>query len=121
MKRNIDEIRENLIDVVGIGLFVVGICAILKEGITTLSLAWFVLGCAWICILIFRVFTKKSTYTVYVLFFTFFFLLGYSVGSFLGLYKFRPEGLLYWYVEGGVIIGSMMYFLQKREKQKLER
>jgi hypothetical protein len=107
-----DEIRENLVAVVGIGFFVVGICVILKEGFTTLSLAWFVLGCLGICTALLRI---KRIYVAYVLFFTFIFLLNYLIGSVLRIYKFRTEGLLYWYAVG-IIVGSVIYYIQKRGK-----
>jgi len=76
-----DEIRKNLVAVVGIGFFVVGICAILKEGFTILSLTWLTLGCLGICTALLRVFMERRIYVAYVLFFTLVLLLSYLIGS----------------------------------------
>jgi len=120
MKRIIEGIKENLIDVIGI---VIGITlllehvGVLKEGFTFFTSAWFILGCLWISWVIFKVFKKKSVYTACVLFFPLIFLLNYAIGSALSIYEFKPIGLLYWYFVG-VIAGSVIYFLQKRRKKK---
>jgi hypothetical protein len=108
-----ERIRENLVDVIGIGWFIVGVCSILQEGFTFFSLAWFVLGCLWIFSILFIVFKERRGYTACILLFTLIFLFNYLIGSILEIYKFRPEGLLYWYLVA-VIVGSLIYFLQKR-------
>ena len=111
-----EKIGENLRDVIGIGLFVVGIISVLKKGFTLLASAWFILGCLWMGLVVFR--ALKSAYTAHVLFFSLFFILGYVIGSILGIYEFKPIGFLYWYF-GGVIVGSGIYFMHKKKKKEI--
>jgi hypothetical protein len=111
-----EKIRESVVDVVGIGWFIAGICYILK-GFTLISLAWLILGCLWICVVLFRVLTERPAYTINVLIFTAVYLLGYLIGSSLGIWKFKSVGLIYWYL-GGIICGSIVYHIQKRERKK---
>jgi len=66
-------IGENLRDVVGIGMFVVGVSFVLKEGFTLLASIGFILGCLWMGSVILR--ALKSAYTAWILFFSLFFIL----------------------------------------------
>ncbi len=66
---------------------------------------------------LYRIFEMKSAYIRCVVFFSVMFIASYLIGCHLQIYKFKPEDLIYWYVMA-VIVGSMIYHLERKERRK---
>ncbi len=58
-------------------------------------------------------FRIKRRFVAYTVAFSIFFILGYITGCILGIYTFRPEGLIYWYAVG-MVCGIAVYLLKNR-------
>ncbi len=115
--RKLDKMREHIMDIAGIGYFIIGLVAVLKEGFTLFNLAWLIIGSLWVGVIALdRITERKLDYVAYALYFSLFFLACYTFGAVLRTYEFRPVGLLYWYL-AGVVAGGVIYFMHKKIKK----
>ncbi len=105
-----DEIKKNFVTVIGMGYFITGVISLLKYSRTPLILGLVFSG---LCGVFGHTVQDKTKVRCAHGGFSIFFILGYITGCILGIYTFRPEGLIYWYAVG-MVCGIAVYLLKNR-------